>query len=122
MTHSKRKLTFVPKRLLDNISSTENKTNYSVTNDDVIKNGSLNVTTSSINDVTNRSNNEVIKETNLSFNTSLQSSSKNKSKYRDTSGRSTCVLQRTPSDSGVRLSSFACDSKSCISDFLQASW
>lgn len=40
----------------------------------------------------------------------------------DESGRSTCVLQRTRSDSGVRMSSFACDSKSAVSDFLQTTF
>jgi len=114
MTHSKRKLNFAPKRLLANMTATEDKTNQSVMNDDVVENGSLNVTASSIGDVTSHclSNND----------TTLEPSTKNKSEYRDTSGRSTCVLQKTTSDSGVRLSSFASDSKSCVSDFLQASF
>ena len=105
------------------MTATENISNQSVTNDDIIKDGSLNMTTSSIGDVTNHfiSNNEIMVDAKISISPTLEFSSKKKTECRDISGRSTCVLQRTTSDSGLRLSSFACDSKSCISDFLQAS-
>lgn len=121
MTHSKRKLNFAPKRLLANMTATEGKT---VMNDDVVENDSLNVAASLIGEVINNciSNNAIVEETKLSINKTLESSTKNKSEHCDTSGRSTCVLQRTTSDSGVRLSSFADDSKSCDSDFLQGTF
>ena len=101
MAHSKRKLNFAPKRLLANIKAAENENNNSLTNNDVIKDGIPFVEKSSIDEVFEHS--RKIPE-------SL-----------DKSERSTCVLQRTCSDSGFKLSSFACDSKSCVSDFLQAS-